>query len=341
MPANRATITDLARLCGVSKKTVSRAINGGSGVSPDTMTRILSAAEKIGFQPDRHARALASRRSYVLALAYNNTNAAYVLDLLNGALRVSNAAGYEVIMHPIKTKAAHMEEELSQLVQRSGADGLILTPPLSETLGRVRGLTVSGQPAVWISGSDGGAAQIPQIRFNDQAAAHAVTTHLIELGHTGIGFIGGPPKGGPTRRRLAGFKAALASRGLKHDPRWKTSGDFTFLSGLSAGARILSTKTRPTAIMCCNDEMAVGAIHAARAEGLRVPEQLSVTGFDDAPLAQQVWPPLTTVRQPVEDMGAAAATRLIGLLDQNDDQISVLEFSHTLLKRQSSSPSEK
>lgn len=334
MSKKSTTITDIARLAGVSKKSVSRALNSEAGISLETRERIMGVIKETGYQPDRRARALAGHGSYLIALAYNNANPGYVLDLLNGALAEANRAGYELILHPVSAEAADAPLELQKLMRRSGADGLILTPPLSESYHMFEGFAEINKPLVRVSGDDV-QSNIPQICFDDRAAAFAITMHLLELGHQNIAFLGGDKDSGPTRRRYAGFTDALSSQKLTLRDDWQLSGDFTFLSGIDAGKKILESDDRPTAVMCCNDEMAAGIIHAARNAGLRVPDNLSVTGFDDAPIAQQVWPPLTTVRQPLADMGAASISRLVEQIMGTSDKPAPLHFSHMLVERQS------
>jgi len=311
MKQSQLTIADIARLAGVSKKSVSRVINGEAGVSDATRANIRAIIEAQGYEPDRRARALAGNRSFLLGVAYDNPNAAYVLELLQGAVRAANGHGYEVVMHPVDEAAGEIAARLDSFMRRSGCDGLVLTPPLSEAPGLVSRIAQRPWPAVRIAGDDV-ALEIPQIRYDDRSAALAITRHLIDLGHRRIGFVGGPEHGGSTGRRLAGFRDALSARGLELRSDHQGWGDFTFLSGLAAGRRMLALAARPSAVMCCNDEMAAGVIHAAREAGLGVPDDLSVTGFDDSHIAQEMWPPLTTVRQPVGEMGAAAVEALLG-----------------------------
>lgn len=337
MNPGRLTISDIARLSGVSKKSVSRVINGEHGVSEETRARILSIMQAQGYAPDRRARALARRQSYLLALAYDNPNADYVLDVLNGMLRVAIPRGYEVIMHPVDEPGAGAGERLASFVQRAGCDGLVLIPPLSERGELLAELARRAWPAARIAGDDV-ALRIPQVRYDDRAAALAITAQLLDLGHRRIGFVGGPPDGGPTRRRLAGFRDALASRGLAAEPALQAWGDFTFSGGIAAGRALLGGVARPTAMMCCNDQMAIGVLHVAHELGFAIPADLSVTGFDDAPLAQVAWPPLSTVRQPVAEMGAAAAAALIDTIEGRAEPARLLEFAHVLVPRLSAAP---
>jgi len=330
--AKKPTINDVARLSGLSKKTVSRVINNEGFVREETRQRVRAVAEQIGYQPDRRARALAAKRSFIIGLAFDNANASYVLDLLQGTLAEANARGYEVITHP--ADGARGAGEVAEFIARAGIDGAILSPPMSE-LGAVTAELMSwGCPVVRIAGDDA-ATPAHQVRFDDRSAAVDMTAYLIGLGHTRIGFVGGAENQGPSRRRLAGHLDALAARGLGLAAEHIAWGDFTFASGVACGHRLLRQADRPTAIFCCNDEMAAGVIHAARECGLDVPGDVSVTGFDDAPIALQLWPTLTTVKQPVRDMGATAALRLIAMIEDPATPPAVDELRHCLVVRES------
>lgn len=337
MADKNVTITDIAKRAAVSKKSVSRVINDEDGVSQKTREHIQAIIKETGYQPDRRARALAGQNSYLLALAYNNRNPAYVLDLLQGALEEANRLGFEIILHPVSGDANEAPSDLLQLMRRSGADGLVLTPPLSESFHMFDGFRRLERPIVRIA-SDDVASPIPQISFDDRAAAFDITTYLLTHGYRKIAFVGGPQESGPTRRRFAGFKDAMHAQKSDIRPEWLVHGDFTFVSGVDAGTSLLSSESPPEAVMCSNDEMAAGIIHAARGHGLRVPDNLAVTGFDDAPIAQQVWPPLTTVRQPLFKMGSAAIDQLVTMIKENGVNETPQAFPHSLIERQSVKP---
>lgn len=332
------TISDIARIAGVSKKSVSRALNNEEGLSPDTRKRLKEIMEEHGYFPDRRARALAASRSYLIGVAYNNRNPSFVLDILNGVQQTAGEKGYEVVMHEVGAESDRLEANIRSFMQRSGCDGLILTPPLSETYPLVGAFTEDDWPLVRIAGDDVGLAT-PQIRYDDRSASLAITRYVLDQGHKRLAFVGGPESSGPTRRRLAGFRDAITSRDLAVDEALITYGDFTFQSGLQAGSRLLEAKSDLTAIICANDAMAAGVIHAVRENSMRVPDNISVTGFDDSELAQQVWPPLTSVAQPVREMALEASRVLIEALSRdNEDAPSKREFAHLLSIRKSVGP---
>lgn len=333
----RITINDIARMSGVSKKSVSRVINNEPGISDKTRQHIKSVMERENYVPDRRARALAASRSFLVALAYNNLNPSYVLELLRGMQTVAGQYGYEIVMHAVLEQGDKAVSEIRAMMQRSGCDGVVLTPPLSEHPAIIGAFSEESWLAARVAGDDV-ELPIPQVKYDDRAATVEVTRHLIELGHRKIGFIGGPQDSGSTRRRLAGFKDALMIQGITIDESSIAWGEFTFASGLTGGKEILNRKLRPTAIVCCNDEMASGAIHAVRELGFRVPDDISVTGFDDSPLAQQLWPPLTTVRQPVADMATFAMQSLVGALSKSDIPEKRIDCRHKLVVRKSTGP---
>ena len=309
MPKTNPTINEIAKLAGVSKKSVSRVLNDERGVSEKTRAHIQQIMRDVGYEPDRRARALASARSLLLGLAYNNRNPSYVLELLNGSQIAANALGYEIVMHCV-TDETDAAEHLIRFMRRSGCDGLILTPPLSESATLIAALAEQNWPTVRIAG-DNADFPVPQIRYNDRTAALSLTHKLISLGHSKIGFIGGPKQAGPTRRRLSGVQDALTLAGIPLDNGLLQFGDFTFESGQQAATALLSMAERPTAIICANDEMAAGVFQIAAARNIKIPEDLSVTGFDNSPIATHLWPPLTSVRQPVRDMTTLAVSLLV------------------------------
>lgn len=333
--AGALTINDIARLAGVSKKSVSRVLNNERGLSDDTRARIKAIMEREGYAPNRKARALAGSQSFLIAIAYNNPNPSYVLDTLQGVSDLANERGYEVIMHPVKEAGVAARDSLQAFMSRSGCDGLILTPPLSESQVMIGAFEDAAWAYSRIS-SDDVALSAPQIRFDDRTAALAMASHIAELGHRNIAFLGGPPDSGPTRRRLAGFKDALRLKQIDLQSEWIAYGDFTFATGRSEGRRLLSLKHSPSAIVCANDAMAAGVMHSASELGLKVPDNVSVSGFDDSPLAEQVWPALTSVAQPVHGMARAACEALLDVIGQSGGGEAISrEFPFELKLRQS------
>lgn len=286
---------------------------------------------EVGYEPDRRARALASQRSLLIGLAYNNRNPSYILDLLAGSQAAANGQGYEVVMHQI-AEGAGAADEVIKFMRRSACDGLIITPPLSESATLIADLTKQSWPMVRIAG-DNADFDVPQIRYNDRTATLALTLSLIQQGHKRIAFLGGPQAGGPTIRRLSGVKDALTLHNLILPDSLIRYGDFTFESGARLGAEFLSADHPPSAIMCANDEMAAGVYRSAAAAGIVIPRDLSVTGFDDSPVASHLYPALTSVRQPVQEMTAVAVEILTS--EKSIDTPVVALFDATVIDRES------
>lgn len=335
MSKKNPTINEIAKLAGVSKKSISRVINGEQGVSEDTRSRIKQIMEEVGYAPNRRARALANSHSFLLGLVYNNANSSYVLELLAGCQATGNAQGYEIVMHSISDDG-NAAEEIIRFMRRSGCDGLILTPPVSESTSIVAALLEQQWPMVRIAG-DNADFQLSQIKYNDRTASLSLASELIRLGHRQIAFIGGPNQAGPTLRRLAGVHDALALHGLVLDHQSIRYGDFTFESGREIAMELLTQSNRPTALICANDEMAAGAYQSAATLGIAIPTELSVSGFDDSPTASHLWPQLTSVRQPVQEMAADAVHQLINFASK-DSNILIKQYEAEIVYRNSIAP---
>ena len=313
-PRRRPTINDIARLAGVSKKTVSRVINASPYVQKETRERIEAVIAEHGYAPDPQARGLAFRRSFLIGLVYDNPNSQYVVNMQRGLLDGMKGSGFELVVHPCDRASPTFLGDLRGFIERQKLFGVVLTPSVSEDervaalmsdIGceYVRVASVSlDEPEHMIETRD---------RLGGEAAAH----HLAELGHKRLAFISGLPSFRSSRERREGFEAGLAARGLKLEAGFSQEGAYTFESGIECAARLLKLKRRPTAIFAANDEMAAGVLQAARLAGVRVPEDLSVVGFDDFEIARRLWPSLTTVHTPTREIGRLAVERLMGLAD--------------------------
>lgn len=298
----------------MSIKTVSRVVNREENVSRETRERVEAVLAELDYKPNIFARSLAGSRSYLLSLLFDNPSPSYVLELQLGALRQCRPAGYHLIVEEMDSTAVDFDRQVARLLQGSLADGFILTPPLSDNVEVLGALHERGLPCVRIApylGGEAGAA----IQVDDAGAAGDMTLHLLKLGHRRIGFIKGHAAHGATHLRLEGFLKALRTHGLESEADLIVDGDFSSRSGVEAAERLLGRRDRPTAIFASNDDMALGAMMVANRLGLRIPEDLSVCGFDDSRTALLTWPQLTTVRQPVADMSAAAAELLIARHD--------------------------
>jgi LacI family transcriptional regulator len=311
MPARgKATINDIARIAGVSKKTVSRIINRSPLVREDTRDKVLALMQEVGYVPDPQARGLAFRRSFLIGLVYDNPNAQYIVNFLNGALDTLRGSGFELVVHPCDSRSDNFIEGVRAFVQQQKLHGAILLPPLSDDQALADALTAIDCNYVRIAAVQLDGAS-PMIVSNDRAATAEVADYLETLGHREIGLIAGPKNYRSAHERNGGFLDALAKRGIRLPPERIFEGGYTFESGVAGAEHLLAQTPRPTAIFACNDEMAAGAYKAAFRRGLRIPEDISIVGYDDSALASRLWPPLTTVRLAIREMGRNAAAMLI------------------------------
>ena len=304
------TINEVAALAGVSTKTVSRVLNKEPHVRPELHERVQSAVRSLNYQPNVAARALAGSRAYLLGFCYDNPSPGYVSAVQVGAISACREAGYHLLVEQIDSEGQGAAAQVEALLTAVKMDGLILSPPICDRADVLEVLERRGTPFVRIAPA-GGFDRGPYVHMDDRKAAYDMTQHLLSLGHRRIGFVRGHLDHSATPLRYQGFLDAMRDADLEVRPEWVVSGAFSFRSGVGAGERLLSLADRPTAIFASNDDMALGVMAAANRLGLTLPAQLSVAGFDDSPIAQAVWPQLTTIRQPVEAMARAAATMLV------------------------------
>lgn len=332
----KPTINDVARLAEVSKKTVSRVINQSPFVKDDTREKIDAIIRQIGYAPDPQARGLASQRSFLLGLIYDNPNAQYIVNIQSGVLEASRKAGYELVVHPCDRSSPRFAADVKRFVERQKLDGVVLLPPVSENNALAETLAEAGCRVVRIV-----AAPLDQpantVVYHDWKAAGEVADHLVDLGHRAIGFITGPSFYRSAHERARGFINRLAAHGITLPPEQVVEGAYTFESGDAAAEILLGRPDRPTAIFASNDEMAAGVYKAAYRRGLVIPRDLTVIGFDDSALASRMCPTLSTVRSPIRDMGRMAAEKLIARIAAGDAApIGASEVVPHLLVRESS-----
>lgn len=311
----RATIKDVAKRSKVSLKTVSRVINNEPSVREATRRKVQEAIEALHYHPDISARNLRSAKSYALGLAYDNPNPYYVISIQSGVLSVCNETGFGLQIHPCHADSPGIAEELRDLVRRSRLAGLILAPPMSERAELIQFLAANSVHMVRIiSAAEDPKDQFPCVYVDDRDAAYAITEHLIQLGHYRIGFLWGGTAHRSSFERYRGYELALEHYGIALDQELILPGDYSFDDGFRGTRKLLSLATPPTAIFGSNDEIAAGALVAARSTGLDVPNELSIAGFEDSPFSRQSWPALTTARQATEEIARAATLLLISEL---------------------------
>ncbi|WP_346837189.1 LacI family DNA-binding transcriptional regulator [Microbulbifer sp. SAOS-129_SWC] len=308
----KVTINDVAARAGVSIKTVSRVINNEPSVRPATRKKVLEAVEALNYQPNLAARNLAGTRSYTIAFIYDNPNAYYVIDMQNGILAACKARGYELLIHPSNAKSANVHEELRNLVEHSKIAGLVLTPPFSETQSVIDTIKSLGVDYVRIVSSEAALDDEDNcIQVDDSAAAVDLTQHLLQQGHRRIGFLCGGEEHVSTHGRLHGYREALENAGIPVDENLILKGEYSFDSGVQGAKKLLQSPNPPSAIFASNDEMAAGALFAARLMNIEIPAQLSIVGFEDSPFSRQTWPKLTTAHQPNNEIAKCAAALLL------------------------------
>ncbi|MEE9328489.1 MAG: LacI family DNA-binding transcriptional regulator [Parvularculaceae bacterium] len=307
-PKSKITIIDVAKEAGVSIKTVSRVLNNEPNVRQSTRDKVEEVARRLDFHPNLSARRLAGSRSFMIALAYDNPSLDYIGILQQGAVTACRENGYHLLVEPMG--ASVNQDFISQMVRQLSVDGVILTPPVCDDPTILEALREANVPTVRIAPQEI-SASTGSVRMDDKAAAHAMTEHLIATGHRDIAFIRGHENHGATINRYQGFEQAMVAAGLQPRDEWILDGDFSFASGSICGEQIMSGKEKPTAIFASNDDMAAGVMAAMGRLGLSVPEQVSVAGCDDGHFARSTWPQLTTIKQPIEEMGKWAAQLLI------------------------------
>ena len=342
----KPTIVDVAERAGVSIKTVSRVINNERHVSADTRVRVRKAVTELGFEANESARGMRSsqsqEKSWVIGQLYGDPGGLYTSDIQVGLLGRCRYFGYHLVIEELDYRSPDFERRTRALLRRLRLDGAVLTAPLTENEVLQMVLEESGVPFVRITPL-GDSRYVPSVRIDEQRAAYQLSQHLIALGHRRIAFIKGLPNHAGTHLRYAGFEQAMTEAGLAIDPTLVETGDFRYFTAIHCANRLLSRADLPTAVFASNDEMAAAVIKVAHERDFKLPDDLSVVGFDDIQTAEMVWPALTTVRQPVMNMGAAAGDLLFNRLSaagggQWPHPVPHLVLQHDIVLRGSTAP---
>lgn len=313
---SRATIFDVAKVAGVSIKTVSRVVNNEPNVRDSTRERVEDAIAMLKYRPDQSARNLAGHRTHLIGLVYDDPAAyelpssGYIIRMQHGALKACRSALSELLIHPCDFRKKKVGVELKSLIEETRPAGIIVAAPLSNMPKIVRAIEATGTPFVRISPGKTNGKQL-SVSTNDREVCAEMTRYLAGLGHKRIAFITGDPNHAAVANRFLGYQDGLDESGLEFSEQLVAAGDNSFGSGEACAEKLLKRKNRPTAIFAANDDMAAGVLRTANRLGIDVPGQLSVTGFDDITLARQVDPALTTIRQPLARMAERAAEMLI------------------------------
>ncbi len=333
----KATIKDVASLAGVSVKTVSRVINNEPNVRPAMQDKVNSAVAELNFKRNPLARGLRGQNSFIITLLYSNPNPSYVLELQNGAIEQANAEGFNLQILPCDHTNKNLVRNIESIIAHSSQDGFLLTHPLCDNEEIIALLEKNNIPFVRISPFHHKHSS-PYVLSDDHLAAYEMTKHLISLGHTDIAIIKGHPDYGATHKRYEGFSRAMKEMNLEVDDSLVKEGLFTFESGETCARQLLTQEHKPTAIFASNDYMAAAVLKVAAQMHVKIPANLSVVGYDDAPVSKQIWPSLTTVKQPIYDLAKHAVQKLIRHIKKQDFDDIESKFQCKLVLRNSTSP---
>lgn len=334
------TIHEVARRAGVSPMTVSRVMNGKNNVHENTRAAVMRVVRDLNYTPNPAARSLAGAQGTRIALIYSNPSASYLSELLVGALDGAHHKGVQLVLDRWDDLKPQAERAAARKLAK-GIAGVILPPPLCESKSISSEFLSAGISVVALA-TGRFAGDMSCVRIDDFHASCEITKHVLDAGHTRVGFIKGHPNQTASERRFAGFQAAMEEAGLEVDPSLVQQGFFTYRSGLEAAEVLLSRRRPPTAIFASNDDMAGAVISVAHRGGYDVPKDLSVVGFDDTPTATTVWPELTTIRQPIAAMAEAALDLLMRDIRRRKEGHEPLAIDHVvkheLVKRGSVAP---
>ena len=333
------TIEVVARHAGVSPMTVSRVINGADGVRESTRARVNEAIAALNYRPNAAAQRLAGSEQVRLGVLCRQASAVFMSEVFVGLLDQASRSHVQLVVEKCELSDADLADVRTLI--SSGIDGMILPPPLCDSPALLELMREMDIPTALIASAraDG---EFHTIRVDDYRAAFEMTRHLIALGHRRIGFINGNPDQSVSAPRLIGYRAAIAAAELPQDNALVATGLFSYRSGLDATESLLALDPRPTAIFAANDDMAAAAVAVAHRQGLDVPGDLTVVGFDDTAIATTIWPELSTIHQPVAEMARAAVEALVRQVrarrNGQPETYAHSQVGFELIRRQSDAP---
>ncbi|WP_037370658.1 LacI family DNA-binding transcriptional regulator [Amycolatopsis orientalis] len=338
-PRNGATLAAVAEAAGVSLPTVSKVLNGRSDVAARTRTRVEQALRDAGYVPRTGNRNAPATR--IVDVVFDDLVSPYALEVLRGVTTAGAELGTDVVVSRMPEAASggplSPEDQWTHRLKSDGRAGLIVvTSELS--LAQVESFERAGLPLVVIDPINLPRAEVASVGATNWSGGIAAAEHLLGLGHRRIAFAGGPVGASCSQARLHGYRAALENAGVAFDPELVHHGDFGHPAGLEIGNRLLAMENPPTAVFAASDATALGVLEAARQRGLRVPQELSVVGFDDTMLAGLATPPLTVIRQPLHDMGRVALRTLLKLISGQTLDSHHVELATHLVVRESTAP---
>lgn len=333
-----ATIYDIAKICNVSTATVSRVLNGSTHpIHPDTRAKILKTANKLNYHPNSIAKSLASGRTQTIALLIPTIANDYYTQIAEAMENELNDAGYIAYLCNTKRSVLRETEYINNLIARR-VDGVIFSPTRikpEDNIKNLENIEELRENGIAIVAFGSRFKDISQVSVNTYKGAYEATSYLISLGHRRIGFIDGLTAGTRSNRRR-GYIDALKNSGINVDDALMVRGSLDMDSGYKNGLKLLNTARPPTAIFVVNNLMAIGVLKAAKNMNIKVPEKLSVIGFDDSILSRLIEPSLTVIRQPLEEMGAIASRLLLDELN-GTGKIQSIELEPSLVERESCS----
>ncbi|MES1247851.1 MAG: LacI family DNA-binding transcriptional regulator [Actinomycetota bacterium] len=332
----RPTIRDIAQLAGVSVATVSRVMNGRDDVSPETRELVQRIVREQGYTTSRAARGLSAGRTGLIGVTVPLIYPAYFSFILSGAAEALYERDMRLILCPTQHEHDREATLLERMLQGTTDGGLVINP--QESSAELETLLLNGYHFVVVDPLHPLGDRIPSVSSANSAGADAAVQHLLSLGHRRIAIITGPRGWIATEDRLRGYQAALAAAGILTEPELVQEANFEIEQGRRAARHLLDLHEPPTAIFGFNDNIAIGALQAARERGMRVPEDLSVVGFDDVEIAELVTPALTTVRQPLAEMGRMAVSLLGRLIEGQRIEAPHVELRTQLVVRQTTAP---
>ena len=334
-----ATIRDVAKLAGCSIKTVSRVINDEPYVTEETRARVRSAIRAVGYAPNISAKRLAQNKSYMICILMYPGFSQPASEMLARIMDIGYEENYDILIQPYFPPHARSKRKLVSLIYEHRIDGFVTTPPVDADDFVTDMLSTYKVPQVQVNPfvrND----QIPFVSGDDFYGAQAMTETLIGLGHRRISFLSGPRNMRASADRLAGYCEALEKAGIPYDEALIRGSEWTFDGGYTQTRLLMELDHRPTAIFAGNDEAAFGAIFAAQEMGLRIPEQLSICGYDDLSMSKNIWPGLTTVHQPAEEILEKATRLLINMLKGKEIEQNTIQVPSYIIQRGSTDAPE-
>jgi LacI family transcriptional regulator len=332
----RSTIREIAALAGVSIATVSRVVNRSGYVAEQTRRSVEEVIREHGYTANRNAQALSRGRTGLIGVTVPRIHPAYFSEIVAGVAEALYEHDMRIVLCPTLHEHDREVSLLERLMHGTTDGGLLVLP--EESSNELRTLMNHGYRFVVVDPRRRIDERIPTASAAHSSGADQATRHLLDLGHRRIAAITGPRAWVATEERQRGYRAALAAAGVLPDPTLVVESNFEIAGGREAAATLLDGAEAPTAIFAFNDPLAIGAMQAAQARGLRIPEDLSVVGFDDTAEAEIVSPGLTTVRQPLAEMGRMAVSLLTRMLGNQRLEALHVELATRLIVRGSTAP---